>query len=146
MDNPIIHYRIAGIELVEKIMHRSPVDAPIAQFLYDVRVETKVSAPNHLVLGYVHITIRAAEHVANLASIGVSCLFDIEDFDKHIVLQKSGLYLVPPVLEHSIRPLSISTARGVMYSEFRGTHLNNAVLPVIDISSFISNDPQAASK
>ena len=35
--------------------------------------------------------------------------------------------------------LTISTSRGIMASEFRGTYLNEAILPIIDPSGFLAS-------
>lgn len=133
MDNPVINYRIVGIELVYKSMEPMPPHAIGNQFLFDLRVEIKVSAENKLVLPFVTIKIRGKEDNFEFAKIGVSCFFEVEDFDKYIVLDEKGLYKIPSVLEAAIRPISISTVRGVMFSEFKGTYLNNAILPIISM-------------
>lgn len=36
--------------------------------------------------------------------------------------------------------ISISTMRGLMFAQFKGTFLHNAILPIIDPGSFITND------
>ena len=136
MDNPIINYRIAGIELVHKQMVQMPLTANGAstKFLFDITVEVKVNAEHKLVIPFVKVKIRGGSEEAELASIGVSCLFEVEGFDKHIVINEQGLYTVPPSLENAIRPIAISTARGVMFSEFSGSYLHNAVLPIVSIN------------
>lgn len=135
MDSPVINYRIVGIELVYKNMEPMPPSGVGKQFFFDLRVEVKVNAENKLVLPFVTIKIRGGEDEIELAKIGVSCLFEIEDFEKHILLDENGLYTIPSVLETAIRPVSISTVRGVMYSEFKGTYLNNAILPVVNMGA-----------
>jgi hypothetical protein len=42
---------------------------------------------------------------------------------------------IPPPLDLMLQDIAISTARGIMYSEFRGTHLHNAILPIVLPSS-----------
>jgi len=135
MDNPVINYQLVGIELVYMSIESMPIKGVGTKFTFDLRVEIKVNAQNKLVLPFVTIKIREAKDNVELAKIGVSCLFLIQDFEKYIVLNEKGLYHVPPVLETAIRPIAISTARGVMYSEFKGTYLNHAVLPVVNMTT-----------
>lgn len=112
------------------------------QFLFDVRVEMKVHAELKLVIPFVTIKIRGGEDPVELAKIGISCLFEIVDFENKILQNEEGLFTIPAHLEALVKPVAISTARGVMYSEFRGTYLNNAVLPVIFMKSLIEENPQ----
>jgi hypothetical protein len=137
MDSQIINYRIIGIDIVDKSMSAVPKDLKggDVQFFFDIRVEVKVSVENKLVVPFVHIKVREGESNLALATIGVSCHFEIQDFEAHIKLNEAGLYAIPPILETSLKQIAISTARGVLYSELKGTYLNNAVLPIISVAS-----------
>ncbi len=135
MENESIRYRIAGIEIVYKTMTQFPSTGVGAQFFFDIRIEFKVSAEHKLVLPFVAIKISAGDEPMEVGSIGVSCLFEIENFEKHIVLNEKGLYHVPPQLQAALTPIAISTTRGVMFAEFRGTYLNNAIMPVVQMAS-----------
>ena len=137
MSNDIINFRFVGIELVFKSVEEMPLNGVGPQFFFDLRVDIKVHAELKLVIPFVTIKIRGGEEPVELAKIGVSCLFEIEDFENVLLMNEHGLYVVPPALEATIKPVAVSTARGVMYSEFRGTYLNNAVLPVIYMQSLI---------
>lgn len=134
MDNPIINYRFAGIEIVHKHMEPMPPEGTINGFIFDVKVEVKVNAPNKIVLPVVTVTIKESSNKIELANFGVSCFFQIEDFEKYIVLDSKGLYTIPYYLDDAIRPIAVSTTRGIMFSELRGTYLNGAVLPIVNLT------------
>jgi hypothetical protein len=146
MADEVINYRLGGIELVFKSMNPIPITGVGTQFLFDLRVEIKVHAEHKLVIPFVTIKVSGGEEKIELANIGVSCLFEVEDFEKLIIQNEQGLYTVPPLLEAAVRPIAISTARGVMYSEFRGTYLNNAILPVIYMNSLSPQQQTEAKK
>lgn len=141
MDSSTIKYRIAGIELVYKSMEQMLPNGVGLQFLFDLRVEVKILAEHKIVILFVTVKIRGGDDSSELANIGVSCLFEIDDFEKHISLNEQGLYIVPPMLETVLRPIAISTARGVMYSELRGTYLNNAIMPIVEMTSLKTEKP-----
>lgn len=132
MDNSLIKYRIAGIELVYKTLNPLPTATPINQLVFDLRVEMRINADLKLVIPYVTVSIKTEQEKVELASMGVSCLFEIEDFEKHIIKNAEGLFIIPESFEFLIRPIAISTTRGVMFAEFRGTYLNNAILPIVN--------------
>lgn len=135
MANSAINYRLVAIELVHKNMNAVRQLEPGQPMRFDIQVEMRINAENRLVIPFVTVNIRLGEGDEQLASIGVSCLFEVDDFDRHIIKNAEGLYTVPEILEMTFRPIAISTTRGVMFSEFRGTFLNNAILPVVPLTS-----------
>jgi ABC-type Fe3+-citrate transport system substrate-binding protein len=105
--------------------------AVTGKFQFGIQVEMKIHEELKSVIPVVTINIRKEEENEELASIAVSSIFEIVDFEQHIVKNDKGLYTIPQELELALRPIAISTTRGVMFSEFRGTHLHNAILPII---------------
>jgi hypothetical protein len=67
----------------------------------------------------------------------VSFIFEIPDL-KEYVDPKNNIPKLPEEFLTTINSISISTVRGVMFSQFKGTFLHNAILPVVDPKSFIS--------
>ena len=65
----------------------------------------------------------------------MACLLQVDEFDNKILLNESKLYVIPPQLETIIRTVSVSTARGILYSELRGMYLHNVILPVVYMTS-----------
>lgn len=128
-----VQFRLKTIELLAKEM-QSPLQAPLTdnvKFHFAIQVEMKVHEQLKAVLPVVSVTIRNSDNTIDLATIAVSLIFEIVDFAEHIQKNEEGIYNVPDDLEYSLRPIAISTARGIMFSEFRGTYLHNAILPVV---------------
>jgi len=54
----------------------------------------------------------------------------IENFEEKIKLNDERKYVIPTAFEMFMRSVSISTTRGIVYAELRGTYLHNAIMPV----------------
>ena len=79
----------------------------------------------------VDIKIRERDKELIIASISTGCGFEIDNFDEVILKQEDNRYFIPSEVDALLKSVSVSTARGVMFSEFRGTYLFNLILPVI---------------
>lgn len=136
MSDEPIQFKFTSIQIISKSLTSIHADKSNVSFDFEIKIDTKVYAPNKLVLCHVNIVIKEKESSDIVASFVVACFFEVIDFDKHIKLQENGLYQVPDTLESIIRPVSLSTVRGVIYSELRGTFLQNTILPVLFMHNF----------
>lgn len=124
--------KFTGIQIVSKELAERPADMkPLPIFNFEIKVENKVQAQHNLVFTIVHITITEAEKPAILSKLTSNCVFEIENFKDVIKLNENGLFHIPPNLDAILRPVAISTTRGILYSEFRGTYLDAAIMPII---------------
>lgn len=125
--------KFTGIEIVSKLLSERPKELtrnPI--FTFEIKVENRVRAQDNLVFAIVDIKITEADKPdVILAKITTNCVFAIENFKDVIQLQNNGLYHIPPNLDAILRPVAISTTRGILYSEYRGTYLDSAIMPII---------------
>jgi hypothetical protein len=142
MDSTPIEYSLTGIEIISKQMTEKPPNIGKV-FRFGLTMHIRVRREDKKVIPFVNVKVKLEETDETVAEITVAIIFDVPNFDKEILLNKEGLFVIPPQLEHAINPISISTTRGVMYAEFRGTYLNKAILPVIPI---LSNSPEKKSK
>jgi hypothetical protein len=121
-------------KLVEIVIFRKSLnDMPIAPlsgiFAFDVKVDVRVQAENKLVMPFVEVAIRDGEKSDHLADFRIACIFVIPEFETKILLNEKNVYVIPPELEKRIKPIAISTARGIIYSELRGTYISTAIMP-----------------
>lgn len=127
-----ISFRFVGIQVISKYLAPMPEQFnPATLYGFGVTVETKINTDFKLVMPFVYIKVFSSESQIELANLTISCQFQITDFEKDIVLNNEGIYVVPADLEAIIRPVAISTARGILFSELNGTYLNGAIMPVI---------------
>jgi hypothetical protein len=70
-----------------------------------------------------------------IGSVAISCIYEIAYFGAIIKADASGKINIPGFLAEALNSVSVSTARGVMFSTFKGTFLHHAFLPLIDSAS-----------
>jgi len=138
MNNEPIKFRFVSIQIISKsIAALLPENLDRQLFFnFDIKVETRVQAPLKFVIPFVSVKIRQGENPESLAEFVIACYFEIEDFENVITLNDDGLFNVPVQLDSLIRPVSVSTARGIIYSELRGTYLQNTIMPVVFMNDF----------
>lgn len=133
-----ISFQIKGIELLDFCFNHPKELIPVQMvFNFDIKLEHKILTDNNLIAVVVTIDIRNDQKADKLGSIMVSCIFEVPEL-KNYTDKKSNTPNLPEVFLTTINSISLSTVRGVMFSQFRGTFLHNAILPVVDPKSFVS--------
>ncbi len=125
-----ITFQIKNIEIAESELNLPNINKPKpVSFQFNINIEHRFIIEKQLVIVYVDIQISDDEY--KLGSIKTACVFEIQDFEEYLNADKTAAKLPEDniVLLNSI---AISTSRGVMYAHFRGTHLHNAILPIIN--------------
>lgn len=136
MENKPIGFRFTGIQVVSKTMEEMPKDGISGTFYFDIRVENRINAENNAVIPFVTITIKDEKTEKKLANFHVACAFEVESFKEIVALNPNGTYEIPANLELIFRQVSLSTVRGIIFSELSGTYLHNAIMPVIFVNTF----------
>ena len=133
--NENIGFRFVSIEIRSKSLKELGEAKENVKITFNVRSNSKVMAEQGIVIMNTTVLIFDANSTDIFAEFNVDCLFQVIEFEKHIKLNDRKLYVIPPQLEGIIKPVSISTVRGIIYSELRGTYLNNVIMPVIFMDS-----------
>lgn len=107
-----------------------------SKYVFNIKVETKVLAEDKIVLIFVYVTISEQSSMSEASKLTMICVFELPEYENHILLQEDGSYFVPPNLDELLRTVSVSTARGILYSELRGTYLSNQIMPVVYLKDF----------
>jgi len=110
-------------------------------YAFNISIESRGDATNKLVFVIVSVEIKDAEQILLLGSLAVSSIFEIANFKEVIQLNSEGLVIIPESLRNTLNSIAISTTRGVLFSEFRGTFLHGAVLPIIDPTQITTDNP-----
>ena len=131
-----INFRFASIHVMSKRVDELKIENLGKAFNFQVTVETKVQPTGKLVIPYVYVKIMFVDNTDSIADFTIACAFYIEEFEKVILPNELGVYTVPQDFDNLIRPISISTARGVIASDLKGTYLQNAIMPVIFMDQF----------
>lgn len=134
------------IEIFERSLSIQPPypQEPDAKPNFNFRVSsnTLVDEKDKLIIITLKIFVKSLnfENITGLLQIRFGYqVLNFEDLPRNI----KGAYGLPKDLENILRNAAISTARGVMFSEFRGTILHNAILPLFDATALEPESPAA---
>lgn len=132
-------FQLKGIELLDVKLNRLKQPLPVeTTFHFNIGLENKISPENKLIIVITTIDIIHEDNETRLASIQASCIFEISNFEDFLVAG-SQQPVIPELFLTTLNSVSISTVRGVMFSEFKGTFLHTAILPIIDPKTFVKN-------
>ena len=138
--------RFTGIELVHKSMKEptKPLEAN-TKFNFNFLADLKVSPPLKIAGVMTEVTILNEEE-QELAHFKIMCVFELPEFDEIFTKVEENKYDTPVDLEIMLKATGISTIRGVIFSELRGTYLQGALMPLIDMVTLIKDQRKKAEE
>jgi|ERR1035437_5928011 preprotein translocase subunit SecB len=133
-------FQIKGIELLDVKLNypKQPLSDQIT-FHFKIGLEQKISLENRLIIVITTIDVVHEDTETRLASLQVSCIYEIANFEDFII-EGTQQVTIPDAILVTLNSVSISTVRGIMFSQFKGTFLHNAILPVVDPKAFVKNN------
>lgn len=131
MDNKHANYQLKSIELLDLIIGHRVQQFIGKEFQFNISANAKVNPQAKVVFIVVSIEASETGNEAILGKIETAIGFEIINFEDVIKPLEENLYDIPTNLEVHLRTISISTTRGIMWSHFKGTHLNGAILPIV---------------
>lgn len=128
-------YQLKNIEIIEQHLYilNKPLDK-IVNYNFDINLEHSVDVINKNLIVNTSISI-LKEDDEKLGSFRSLCIFHIENLESFVVKKTKQIDL-PKDFITTLNSISISTTRGLLFSNFRGTILHSAILPIVDPSSF----------
>ncbi len=129
-------FSLKRIELADKSMYweRMKQESPF-QFGLQIQLSHVPKENESHLLASVQIVQESENEVTNeLASIRINFVFNIPYLHEYRKEHESQAIHLPDDFMLLLNTVVIGTLRGVMFSEFRGTFLHDAILPVIDPS------------
>ena len=138
MDKKInIQYQIKSIELVGlSITPPKDLSAKTKTYQYNINIEHRIVPDKKWFLVMVTINILDDANNIKLGHVKVVVNFAINNFDDFLDASDKTKINLPEEMITVFNSISISTTRGIMFSQFRGTYLHNAILPIVDPKSF----------
>lgn len=128
-----ITFQIKGVELLEfELIPLKKALKPQTVFHYDISLQHKINKENKLVFVVVRVNILLEDKKTIAGKTGVNSVFSVANFDDIIIEEENNKFKFPDETIDILNSISISTTRGVMAANFRGTFLHNAILPVVD--------------
>jgi len=131
MEQKTYNIKFQGIDLVEKKIYRVNIhDNEL--FSHEVITQSVADAEKNIVVTFVAVHVRTLNDSPTLvAEIMAGFGFFFENFETVFAKGENDKHIVPLEVENLLKTIAISTMRGIMYSEFRGTQLHKAILPII---------------
>ena len=140
-----ISFKINSIELTSQSISVSP-DTVID--INDLNYNIGIQILYDITSGYIKISptisICSKNDSSEYGKLSIDCFYEIIDFKEVIPLNENNSPIIPIPFLHTLISISLSTSRGIMYSSFRGTFLQKAILPIVDPTSFIQNPDNTA--
>lgn len=134
-----INFQLKGIELLDVLIKHPKQALPAnTSFHFNINLKHKINAENKLVFVISSIKVLLEDKKTELALLTVSCIYNVPEIEKFFE-QETKQVKFPNEFVIKLNTVSLSTTRGVMFSEFKGTFLHNAYLPLIDIHAFNVN-------
>jgi hypothetical protein len=138
MSEPVdFQLRFQSIELVAKSLEPPSGQLKDDDLNFNYLVDLKLSPEQKLAFVITDVTLLRISDKSTLAYFKLLTVFQVLNFDDVFKKVDHNVFDVPLQLEILLKSAGLSTIRGVIYSELRGTYLNNAILPLIDIASVI---------
>ena len=133
-------FQISLIDITYKKMLPQPREGFGGTFFsFDLTTEAAAQKDLSLVLIFVKVNIRDENKEQVLASFVVSCGFKVEKFNELVTFdEKNKISIINEKFIAFVKAPAISTIRGVVYCELRGTYLHSAIMPIIDPSKMKS--------
>lgn len=119
------------IQLIEKSLVAISKKENENEYDFDMSLKITMDPGKRASIHLLSVNVKTKNSNKKLASVSILCFFDISNFDNLVEDHPNGKTL-PQGLLNLLNTAVIGTMRGVMYSEFRGTVLDNVFLPVLD--------------
>jgi len=126
MEKKNFNIRFDRVELLAKTLNNIRVEQEDV-FSFEVKTRSSIKKEERLIVTVVDVLIKKAAGSKTAASFTAACGFIVENFED--AFAKKGNSLLKE-LDDLFKTISISTMRGIIYSELRGTHLHDVHLPV----------------
>lgn len=138
MSESEVRLQFKGIDLLSKSLTQRPDNYEGIEFNFDFRMEIKVNQSKELLIPLLNVWIKETNKDAILADFFIACIFHVVDLNLVLTKQENSDFLnIPTHLDLTIKSAAVSTARGIIYSELRGTYLASAIMPLMDIKNFL---------
>ena len=132
-------FELKRVSLLEKNLNLQNHAGKQDEFEFDISLQIRNNRESKECLHLMRVGINSKKTEKLVGSIQLLCAFSIPNFEEYVSDSEKGSSL-PEDLLYLLNSVIIGTMRGVMFSEFRGTVLNNAYLPVLDPRKFEQAD------
>ena len=130
-----IEFQLINIEILESEIKAPKGQLPNNIFSFDIELEQRFNIEKELIFVICDISVFPEKNTGQkLGKYRSSCSFKVTDLSKYITEDKkinlSDNFII------TINSVALSTTRGLMFSLFKGTFLQGAILPLLNPSHY----------
>lgn len=133
MDKTIVKFQIKNIEINEILISKQPQKFNPEKYEYTINVEHLFNLEEDTVMVVISAVVFSDKN-EKLAEVVIDIFYQVENL-KNFENKKEKKMEFPEDFTTALNAVSVSTLRGIMFSQFRGTYLHNAFLPVVNPKS-----------
>jgi hypothetical protein len=134
--NQEIKFQIKNIELLDfSLQYPGQLLNEETKYKFNINIEQKFSEPQNLVAVTTTINIIREADQQMQGAVTTNCIYMVDNLNQYGNEKTKTIHL-PDQFNTTLISISLSTARGIMFSQFKGTFLHNAILPIIDPTDF----------
>ena len=141
MSEEKVIFRFIDIRIMTKNLNPIGNENP-TDFNYTIQAGIRIHSEKEAIIIEVIASITNVTKTYIFAEFNVWCVFHINDFNNKIIKNAEGFFVIPAELELTLKPVSISTTRGIIYKELAGTYLQQAIMPVVFMNDFRVEESQ----
>ncbi|MBV7530667.1 hypothetical protein [Chitinophaga sp. sic0106] len=130
-----LNFHLQGIEILAFSFTEYNIAADVDSIRFDIEQEQKARQEKSLIINIVSIQLLNIKSSAKLAHLKIACGFEVPSFDKAVKQGKQGEAIIDHHLNASLNRISIATARGILFSQLKGTTLHHAIMPILALES-----------
>jgi hypothetical protein len=127
-------FKLHGIEQLSFSLAPQP-SAAIGErqvnYEFNIQQEQKTNVEQKLVIVFTTVKVMKPGNAAPLAALTTACGFDISLFDTTVVKAPNEEYLIVNETGSAISRLATGVTRGILYSQLRGSYLQDFILPLL---------------
>lgn len=129
-----LEIRLRHLEELQFTMNRNPSEQKLQKFSFQIRNEIKIEEGKNVVAVVVHVDVKTENQSVDLASFSLLSVFEILNLELVIQFERNGKLKMPKHLFETLLQQAIATTRGVLYGHLKGTYLQGALLPLIQLN------------
>ena len=131
MEQLNVSFKLKGIELNALNLNQPQIPLNSERgYNFNIDVEQRINMEEKLVIVSTTIDLIHEADKQTHASIKTSCIFLVENMQ--VFNSASDFVKLPDQFIVTLNSISLSTTRGIMFSQFKGTFMHNVFLPIVN--------------
>jgi len=134
MEQVNVNFQLKGIDLIAISLNQPQIPLPPERnYNFNINIEQKINNEEKLVIVTTSVELIHVFDKQCHASIKTSCVFLIENL-QDFYSETNNQANLPDQFIVTLNSISLSTTRGIMFSQFKGTFMHNVFLPIVNPS------------